>query len=84
MFDSKIVKIINYSFESYKREYPEYDSELKKIGIHNPDDKIILDCYYFRKTEFDEDVAFITKDNFILDSNSKIESLLDGVHIHTV
>jgi len=83
-YDSEIVKTISYSFESYLPVYPLYKEELKEMGIHRPDDRIILDCYYFRKTEFEEDIAFITKDKAILDVASEIEGLLEGISVHTL
>ena len=83
-YDSDIVKTIPHVFETYTGHYPQYEKKLKDIGIHSPDDKIILDCYYFIETEFKDDTAFVTNDKTILNASSQIESLLKRTHVHSI
>lgn len=88
-YDSDIVTTISESFETYDGVYPRYEKKLKDMGIHKPDNRIILDCHYFMENEFGENTAFITKDKTILKARPKIEKLLNekivnGTYIHTI
>lgn len=71
-------------FGEYESKYPGYEGNLKKLGIHNPDHRILLDCYYFKLNKFKKETAFITKDGIILKNNDKIEKLLDGIFVRSI
>jgi hypothetical protein len=83
-YTNQIVKVHKEPAKSYKNIFPNFESELNKMGIHKPDNLIILDCYYFKCTYLKEDMAFITSDKGILNVNLKIQEFLDGIYVHSL
>jgi hypothetical protein len=82
-YESSEINTYETPHEEYESVYPGHEDDLLQLGIHNPDHRILLVCYFFKINEFEKETAFITKDGTILKKSNEIEDLLEGIFIHT-
>ncbi len=76
-----ICKSLIKNLNSYNDTMKRVEYSLKRIGIHEPDNLILLDCHCLGKKMLKTNLAFITLDNTILKYKKPIEGMLRNIFI---